>query len=105
QAPLTETSPSSPSLSPIPLDTLSPPPNTPSPLTPSQNKSLPNIPVVNRKFLEPVPTSKRAAQDAADPDPSCQLNEEDPTLRYLPPELAKIFAARQQQERAWHIRL
>ncbi|KHJ30415.1 putative eka-like protein [Erysiphe necator] len=82
-----------------------PPPNTPTLLTPSQNTSLPNIPVVNRKFLEPVPPSKRAAQNAADPDSSCQLNEEDPTLRHLPPELAKIFAARQQQERAWHTRL
>ncbi|POS82482.1 hypothetical protein EPUL_006673, partial [Erysiphe pulchra] len=78
-------SPSSPSLSPIPLDALSPPPNTPPPLTPSQNTSLPNISVVNRKLLEPVPPSKRAAQDAAYPDSSCQLNKEDPTLRYLPP--------------------
>ncbi|POS81994.1 hypothetical protein EPUL_006669, partial [Erysiphe pulchra] len=83
----------------------SPPQIHPPPLTSSQNTSLPNIQVVNRKFLEPVPPSKRAAQDAADPDSSCQLNEEDPTLRYLPPELAKIFSARQQQERAWHIRL
>ncbi|KHJ36419.1 putative eka-like protein [Erysiphe necator] len=98
-------SPSPTSLSPIPLDALSPTPNTPPPLTPSQNTSLPNIPIVNRKFLESVPLSKPAAQDAADPDSSCQLNEEDLTLRYLPPELAKIFAARQQQKRAWHIRL
>ncbi|POS81835.1 hypothetical protein EPUL_006545, partial [Erysiphe pulchra] len=63
-----------------------------------------NDAVVNRPIREPVPPSKRAAQHDADPIQTGQSDVID-THAYLPKELAEIYMARQQQERAWQTRL
>ncbi|POS84015.1 hypothetical protein EPUL_003912, partial [Erysiphe pulchra] len=87
----------------IPTTTLSPSPTAPPP--PLQTQSRLNDPVTNRRILEPVLPSKRAAPDAVDLATSNQAIEVDQAQQYLPREIAEIFAARKRQEHAWHIRL
>ncbi|POS82457.1 hypothetical protein EPUL_005236, partial [Erysiphe pulchra] len=87
----------------IPTTTLSPSPTAPPP--PLQTQSRLNNPVTNRRILEPVLPLKRVAPDAVDLATSNQAIEVDQAQQYLSWELAEIFAARQRQEHAWHIRL
>ncbi|POS87381.1 hypothetical protein EPUL_003289, partial [Erysiphe pulchra] len=73
--------------------------------TPPQNQETLDCSVTNRRILQPVLPSKRAASSVADSNSIFLTNEEQQVHSYLPRELAEIFIARQRKERAWQIRL
>ncbi|POS85463.1 hypothetical protein EPUL_002700, partial [Erysiphe pulchra] len=58
-----------------------------------------------RTILNPVAPSKRAAQYFTDATSQSPRNEAHQTPAYLPKELQAIIQRRQDQERAWHVRI
>lgn len=60
---------------------------------------------VPRTILDPVAPSKRAAQYLTDGMTQSLRDEAQHAPAYLPKELQAIIQRRQDQERAWHVRL
>lgn len=76
------------------------PPNSTAPPRPPQiNKPL-DEQVLNRKILDPVSPTKRAASYAADSITTDHSNEIEKTHCYLLQELAEIFTTQQRQGQA-----
>ncbi|KHJ33952.1 putative eka-like protein [Erysiphe necator] len=88
-----------------PIPQLTHPPDPFNSSQPSQppSTSIPlNTTVANRQIREPVPPSKRTLTEISHNDIGEEMSN---VSKFIPQELAEIFAIRQRRERAWHARI
>ncbi|POS88253.1 hypothetical protein EPUL_000078 [Erysiphe pulchra] len=84
---------------------LLPQPTPPPPPPPPPQKETLDCSGKNRRILQQVLPTKRAASSVANLNSMVLTNEEQQVYSYLPRELAEIFIARQRKERAWQFLL